>query len=167
VASIFVSRVDTKVDKILEGIKNEELRGKIAVANVKVIYQRFKELFNSAEFQKLKTKGANIQRPLWASTSTKNPAYSDVKYVEELIGVQTINTIPPHTINAFLEHGKVELTIESQLDKAKSDLTELKALGIDIDETCREIQNAGVKAFQNSFDKLIRAIKTKMNRVDT
>ncbi len=163
VASIFVSRVDTKVDKILEGIENEELKGKIAVANAKVIYQSFKEFFSSEEFRRLDSKGANVQRPLWASTSTKNPVYSDVKYVEELIGSQTINTIPPHTINAFLDHGKVELTIENQLDKAKSYLIRLKALGIDIDDVCQQIQDAGVRAFQDSFDKLILSIERKLN----
>ncbi|UCD55633.1 MAG: transaldolase [Candidatus Omnitrophota bacterium] len=167
VASIFVSRVDTKIDKILEDIGNEELKGKIAVSNAKVIYQSFKKLFGGEEFQGLKTKGANVQRPLWASTSTKNPVYSDVKYVEELIGAQTINTIPPHTIDAFLDHGKTELTVENQLDEAKSYLARLKALGIDIDDICRQTQDAGVKAFQASFDKLILSIEKKMNRLDT
>ena len=163
VASIFVSRVDTRMDKILEDIENEELKGKIAVANSKMIYQSFKEFFSSEEFRQLNSKGANVQRLLWASTSTKNPVYSDVKYVEELIGAQTINTIPPHTIDAFLDHGKIELTIESGLDKAKSYLTRLKTLDIDIDEICQEIQDAGVKAFQDSFDKLILSIEQKLH----
>ena len=163
VASIFVSRVDTKIDKMLDGIEGEELKGKIAVANAKVIYQSFKKLFNSEEFLRLRSKGANVQRPLWASTSTKNPVYSDVKYVEELIGAETINTIPPHTIDAFLDHGRVELTIERDIDKAKSNLARLKTLGIDIDEICREIQDTGVKAFQDSFDKLIRSIEQKLH----
>lgn len=154
VMSVFVSRVDTKVDKILEDMGNEDLKGKIAIANAKMIYRKFKELSFA---------GGNIQRVLWASTSTKNPAYKDLKYVEELIGEKTINTMPPQTISAFLDHGKVELTIESGLDKAKSDLVKLKALGIDIDKVCDEIQAAGVKAFQNSFDKLICSIEQKMH----
>lgn len=154
VASVFVSRIDTKLDKVFEEKKINELKGKIAVANAKMIYRKFKEL----DF-----KGGNIQRVLWASTSTKNPAYSDVKYVEELIGPDTINTMPPETIDAFLDHGKAELTVEKDLDKAKSYLAKLKSLGIDIDETCQEIQDAGVTAFQNSFDKLIRAIEQKIS----
>lgn len=162
VTSIFVSRVDTKIDKVLENLQNEELKGTIAVANAKMIYQRFKEIIASKEFQDLKSKGANVQRVLWASTSTKNPLYNDVKYVEELIGPQTINTMPPATIDAFFDHGKIGLTIEKDLDKAKSDLTKLKAFGIDIDETCQEIQDDGVKAFQASFDKLIQSIEQKI-----
>lgn len=161
VASIFVSRVDTKVDKILGGTQNDGLKGKTAVANAKMIYQRFKEIFSSEEFKKLNKKDANIQRVLWASTSTKNPVYSDVKYVEELIGTQTINTMPPKTIDAFLDHGKVELAVGKGIDKAKSDLDRLKSLGIDIDGICQEIQDAGVEAFQNSFDKLIQSIEQK------
>ena len=163
VASVFISRVDAKIDKILEGTENEDLKGKIAVHNAKMIYQSFKKLFNSEEFHGLRSKGANVQRPLWASTGTKDAAYSDVKYVEELIGTETINTMPPKTIDAFLDHGRAEVTIETGLDKAKSNLTRLKALGIDIDEICQEIQDAGVKAFQNSFDKLIQSIEQKMH----
>ncbi|MGB2706444.1 MAG: transaldolase, partial [Candidatus Omnitrophota bacterium] len=132
VASVFVSRVDTKLDKIFEEKKIDELKGKIAVANAKMIYRKFKEL----DF-----KGGNIQRVLWASTSTKNPSYSDVKYVEELIGTETVNTMPPQTVDAFLDHGRVEVTIEKDLDKARSCLAKLKSLGIDIDETCQEIQD--------------------------
>ena len=161
VASIFVSRVDTKVDKMLESTEGTHLEGKIAVANSKMIYQKFKELNSCARFQELKSKGANLQRVLWASTSTKNAAYSDVKYVEELIGQHTINTMPPQTIDAFLVHGKVKPAVENRLDRARTDLDNLKALGIDIDDLCREIQDAGVLAFQNSFNKLIRSIEQK------
>lgn len=153
VASVFISRVDTKLDKTFEEKKIKDLKGKIAVANAKMIYQKFK---------KLNFKGGNIQRPLWASTSTKNPAYRDVKYVEELIGPDTVNTIPPATVEAFLDHGKTHpWPLEKDLDKAKSDLAKLKALGIDIDQVCQEIQDAGVSAFQTSFDKLIHSIKQK------
>jgi len=158
VASAFISRIDTKLDKIFAEKNTEDLKGKIAVANAKMIYQKFKEL---------KPKEGNPQRPLWASTSTKNPAYSDTKYVEELIGLDTVNTMPPATVEAFLDHGKTESALEEDLDKAKRDLAKLKTLGIDMDLVCQEIQDAGVAAFQTSFDKLIQAIKTKMNRVDT
>ena len=162
VASVFVSRIDTKVDKILEVRDEKEMQGKAAIANSKMIYQKFKELFSGSDFQELKLKGANIQRALWASTSTKNPIYRDVKYVEELIGQQTINTMPPATIDAFLDHGKVELTIEKDLDRERGYLKKLKNLGIDLDNLCQEIQDAGVKAFQDSFDKLIRSIEKKI-----
>jgi len=158
VASVFISRVDTKLDKLFDEKNAGELKGKIAVANAKMIYKKFKEL----DF-----KGGNAQRVLWASTSAKNPSYSDVKYVEELIGAETINTMPPQTVDAFLDHGKVELAIEKGLDNAGSDLAKLLSLDINLDEICQKIQDAGVTAFQNSFNELTRAIKTKMNRVDT
>ena len=162
VSSIFVSRIDTKLDKIFGERKKNELAGKIAVANSKMIYQSFKEIFKSSDFNGLKTKGANMQRVLWASTSTKNPSYNDVKYVEELIGPDTINTMPPVTIDAFLDHGKVAVTVENDLDGEKAYLDKLKTLGIDIERVCQEIQDAGVTAFQNSFDKLIRSIESKI-----
>lgn len=153
VASVFISRVDTKIDKILENAQKENLKGRAAVANAKMIYQKFRKLFEPGS--------ANIQRVLWASTSTKNPAYKDVKYVEELIGKETVNTMPPPTVEAFLDHGEVKLTVENGIDEARVFLTELKSLGIDIDRICQEIQDAGVKAFQASFDKLIHAIEQK------
>ena len=161
VASVFVSRVDTWIDKILDDLKNEDLKGKIAVSNIKMIYQKFKEIFGD-KFRSMKEKGGNIQRPLWASTSTKNRAYNDVKYVEELVGRDTINTIPPETINAFLDHGKPEITIEKDLDAAKSGLGKLKTLGVDIEKICQEIQDVGVESFQASFEKLIRSIEQKI-----
>jgi len=153
VASVFVSRVDTKLDKIFEEKKAEELKGKIAVGNAKMIYRKFREL----DF-----KGGNVQRVLWASTSAKNPSYSDVKYVEELIGQNTINTMPPATAAAFLDHGKAETAVEKGLDKARADLSVLPALGINLEQVCQEIQDAGLKAFQDSFDKLIGSIENKM-----
>ena len=162
VASVFISRVDAKLDKVFEERGKSELKGKIAVSNAKIIYKRFKELFNSDEFVALKKKGANPQRVLWASTSAKNPDYRDVKYVEELIGPYTINTMPPQTIEAFLDHGIVDLTIEKDVDKAKSYLATLKNLGIDINNICQKIQDEGVDAFQASFDKLTGSIKQKI-----
>ena len=162
VASVFVSRIDTKIDDVLECAGTERMKGKAAVANSKMIYRRFKEIFKAGDFPILLQKGANPQRVLWASTSTKNPAYSDLKYVEELIGPDTINTMPPQTVKAFLDHGKPELRLENGLDEARSDLAELERLGIDIDGISSEIQAAGVIAFQNSFDKLIQSIEQKM-----
>ena len=161
VASVFVSRIDTKVDKMLDGTKEKNLKGKISVANSKMIYQKFKEIFNNSDFQELKSKGANLERLLWASTSTKAPAYNDVKYVEELIGPETINTIPPHTIDAFLDHGKIELTVEKNLNEEKTYLEKLNTLGLNIDSICQQIQDEGIKAFQTSFDKLVYSITQK------
>ncbi|MBN1353454.1 MAG: transaldolase [Candidatus Omnitrophica bacterium] len=161
VASVFVSRIDTKLDRIFEEKKAEGLKGKIAVANSKMIYQKFKDLFKSTDFGKLKQKGANLQRVLWASTSTKNPAYPDLKYVEGLIGPDTINTMPPDTMNAFLDHGKACFEVEENLGEARAALARLTAFGIDLEKICQEIQDAGVKAFQNSFSKLINAIEEK------
>jgi len=161
VASVFVSRIDSRIDKILDEKENLELKGKIAVSYMKMIYQKFKEIFESSDFKGLKSKGANAQRVLWASTSTKNPSYRDVMYVEDLIGPNTINTMPPKTVDAFLRHGKVELTIEKDMDKARSNLAKIKSLGINIDSLCQEIQDAGVGSFQTSFDKLICAIAKK------
>ena len=161
VASVFVSRVDTKIDKILEDMNVNSLKGKIAVANVKMIYQMFKELFNDKDWDDLVSKGAGIQRVLWGSTSTKNAAYSDVKYVDELIGKDTINTLPDNTLQAFLDHGNPRLTIEEGLDKAKQDLALLEQQGIDLNSVCDEIQQEGVDSFQASFRKLKDAIADK------
>lgn len=174
VASVFVSRVDTKVDKILEELASKkedktkkekilDLRGKAAVANCKMIYQRFKEIFFSGEFNDLREKGANIQRALWASTSTKNPDYRDVRYVEELIGPDSINTMPHQTVLAFHDHGLVRPAIEDDTDGAKRVLAELKSLGIDISGICESLQKEGVEAFSRSFVSLIDSIEKKMN----
>ena len=161
VASVFVSRVDTKVDKILEDIKIDSLTGKIAVSNVKMIYQKFKELFYGNVMDGLVSNGAGIQRVLWGSTSSKNPAYSDVKYVDELIGKDTINTLPDSTLQAFLDHGNPRLTIEEDLDKARQRLDLLEQQGVDLESVCDEIQREGVEAFQASFRKLKEAVADK------
>lgn len=173
VASVFVSRIDTKIDKMLDNLagagdsKTEQwkilnLRGRAAVANSKVIYQRFKEIFFGTEFGELAKKGANIQRVLWASTSTKNPDYRDVKYVEELIGPHSINTMPHQTVLAFYEHGIVKPAIEDGLNEARTALNELKSFGVDIDVVCDGLQKEGVKAFSDSFNSLIGSIEKKM-----
>ena len=160
VASVFISRVDTTIDDMLAEKGINDLKGAIAVSNAKMIYQSFKDIFGKNEFNKIKY--ANPQRVLWASTSTKNPKYNDLKYVEELVGPNTINTMPPNTMEAFLDHGKAVHALENDLDRAKSYLEKLKAAGIDINSVCQKIQDAGVMSFQKSFDKLIKSIKDKM-----
>ena len=148
VASVFVSRVDTVVDKLVP----QELQGRIAVDGIKLMYQAFKDLFAGSE---------NIQRPLWASTGTKNPAYSDVKYIEELIGANTVNTVPPSTLKAFLNHGHAALTVESGLDTAKEDLEKVKALGVNMDEVCAKLLADGLASFNKAFESLMSAIEKK------
>ncbi|MFH1406690.1 MAG: transaldolase [Candidatus Omnitrophota bacterium] len=163
VASVFVSRVDTKVDALLDKIAPQaDYKGKAAVANCKIIYQEFKKIFYGMEFMELRNKGARIQRIVWASTSTKNPAYSDIKYVEELVGPDTVNTMPQATIEAYLKHGRPSLRLEEDLDTAENTLSQLESLGIYIDDVCNETQTEGVKAFQDSFDSLIASIKLKI-----
>ncbi|MCK4909769.1 MAG: transaldolase [Planctomycetes bacterium] len=170
VASVFVSRIDSKIDKLLDELAKQKpeqkdaadaLKGKVAVAYMKSIHQSYKKIFSQENFGDLLSNKAHVQRILWASTSTKSPAYRDVLYVEELIGPQTINTVPPKTLDAFLDHGKVAVTIDQDLDQARSILTSFKSLGFDISRICQEIQDAGVKSFQDAFDKLIQSIKNK------
>lgn len=150
VASVFVSRVDTAVDAALP--KDCDLAGKIAVDGIRLMYQEFKKLFANEKF---------IQRPLWASTGTKNKAYSDVKYVEDLIGPDTVNTVPPATLDAFVDHGKAALTLESDLNEAESEIKKLSSLGIDFDAICAKLLADGLKAFNAAFESLMEAIKTK------
>ncbi len=156
VASFFVSRVETLVDKKLDGSGEggAQLKGKAAVANTKLVYQRFKEVFGGKRFAELKAKGARVQRPLWASTSTKNPAYSDIKYVEDLIGPDTVNTMPPETMDAFRDHGNPVATLEQQLENARADVESLRTAGVDLLDVGEELQEQGVKAFAKSFEDL-------------
>jgi transaldolase len=172
VASVFISRIDTKVDNLLEVFASRThdidvkarinfLKGKIAIANVKSIYQKFKEVFGERNFWGLKAKGAVLQRPLWASTSTKNPAYSDLIYVDNLIGPMTVNTMPHQTVLAFQDHGRIALTLESDLPGACAYLTQVEDIGISVEMICQEAQVEGVRAFQQSFDTLMSAIKKK------
>ena len=176
VASFFVSRVDTVVDKLLcqlkeqastEIVKNtcEDLFGKAAIANTRLVYQEFKKIFSEKSFLNFKEKGFNVQRPLWASTSTKNPNYRDVLYVEELIGENTINTMPLDTMAAFRSHGRVTSTLENGLEEAIRTLSLLKDLGIDLDAVTLKLQEAGVKLFLNSFDNLISSIAKKRKKI--
>lgn len=170
VASFFVSRVDTNVDKRLQSIvqaggakakQAEVLLGKAAIANARLAYAAYKKVFSSERFLKLKQQGARVQRPLWASTSTKNPAYRDVMYIEELIGRDTINTIPQQTLNAFLDHGKVRPSLEQDLTGATKTLADLEMLGISMDEVTYELEVEGVKTFADAFTVLLDAVKAK------
>jgi len=168
VASFFVSRVDKAVDKALEDIGTPgalSLRGKIAIANAKMAYKRFKEVFSGENWEHLKKRGARLQRPLWASTGTKNPAYSDVLYVEELVGPDTINTMPPATLNAFRDHGKVRSAIEEDLEKAEEALNSLASLGVDLGEITEKLQADGVDSFADSFDSLLDTLKDKRQEI--
>ena len=165
VASFFVSRVDTLVDRALENAGAPEARdllGKIAIANSKMVYQRFEEIFHGEGFVPLRRRGARVQRPLWASTGTKNPAYSDVLYVENLVGSETVNTVPMETLRAFQDHGRVTgPTIREDLDAAGAALQRLQALGIDLNGVAEKLQDDGVKAFASSFDQLMAALEKK------
>jgi transaldolase len=164
VASFFVSRVDTKVDKALDQIGTDEalaLRGRAAIANAKMAYAAYGEIFGGEEFADLRAAGARVQRCLWASTSTKNPEYRDVLYVEELIGPETVNTMPLETIEAFLDHGRVERTLDADLDQARQTLRRIEALGISMERVTQELIEEGVAAFAKSFDELIETIESQ------
>lgn len=172
VASFFVSRVDTAVDKLLDEKiaatsdqamkeKLKRLQGKAAVANAKLAYQKFREVFESERFKNLRVHRARVQRPLWASTSTKNPVYSDILYVEELIGKDTVNTMPPETVQAFKDHGRPRLSIEENIEQAKQVMKELAEVGISLKQVTKKLQEDGVKSFADSFQKLWHCIATK------
>jgi transaldolase len=164
VASFFVSRVDTEADKRLEAIGTEEalaLRGKLAIANARLAYQQYKEAFSGERWDALAANGAMKQRCLWASTSTKNPEYRDVMYVEQLIGPETVNTMPKETIEAFQEHGEVRPTLEEGLDEARALLDELAAAGVDYDDVTRVLEEEGVQKFADSFEELLEGVAEK------
>ncbi|MCB0179063.1 MAG: transaldolase [Anaerolineae bacterium] len=164
VASFFVSRIDVAVDRQLEALGSERaaaLLGKTAIANARLAYQAFKAVFNSDRFAGLKAAGAQLQRPLWASTGTKNPAYSDTLYVDELIGPHTVNTMPPATLDAFRDHGQAALTIEADLAGASQVMAELAALDISLDDVTRTLEVDGVKAFADAFASLLATIERR------
>jgi transaldolase len=162
VASFFVSRVDTEADKRLdEAGAPEELKGKLAVANAKLAYQRYKALFSGERWETLAPKGAKTQRCLWASTSTKNPDYRDVLYVEELIGPETVNTMPEETIEAFQDHGEVALTLEQDVDEAKRVFEQIADAGIDYDDVVVTLEQEGVQKFADSFSELLDGVEAK------
>ncbi len=172
VASVFVSRIDTAVDALLEAFAAREpdarrrelagsLKGRVAVANSHLCYADFRSIFAAEDFRRLGAKGANIQRPLWGSTSAKNPAYSDVKYVEELIARDTVNTMPEKTFAAFLDHGRVAEALTPDASKSEAILAELATLGISIDDVCDRLLEDGVRAFDRSLDDLLQSIEKK------
>ena len=173
VASLFVSRVDTKVDKMLtakleaandasERKGLQSLKGRVAIANAKMMYQKYKELFGENErWRRLRQQGARVQRLLWASTSTKNPDYPDTYYVEALVGPDTVDTMPPKTIDAFRDHGRVAPQLEEGLAEARETLNRLAEVGINLRQITQELQDEGVDSFAKSFDELIAALKKK------
>jgi len=162
VASFFVSRVDTEADRRLDEIRGPgDLRGRLAVANAKLAYRRYKELFSGERWQALSAKGATPQRCLWASTSTKNPDYSDVLYVETLIGPETVNTMPEETIRSFQDHGRVALTLEEGIDEAREVFERLAAAGVDYDDVTATLEREGVEKFADSFAELREGIRAK------
>jgi transaldolase len=161
VASFFVSRIDVMVDEKLDGVGSPEakaLKGKIAIANAKMAYQRFKEAFSGSRWEELAAKGARVQRPLWASTSTKDPDYPDTIYVDNLVGAHTVNTVPPDTLDAILDHGQVEPSVEAGLDEAREQLRRLGELGIDLDEVTDAVLVEGVEKFATPFTSLMDTI---------
>lgn len=176
VASVFVSRIDTVVDNILEDLARKEkdsalrneleaLKGKAAAANVALIYQKSREIFSRDEFRLLRKSGANIQRPLWASTGTKNPVYSNIKYIEELMAKDTVNTAPENTLEAFLAGGKVKEALNDDIKEAKDVLTRLKRFNIDVDTICQKLLKDGIILFENSFDSLLKSIENKISAI--
>ena len=176
VASFFVSRVDTLVDKMLddkikattdsaEQQKLKMLQGKAAIANARLVYQDFKKIFSTPRFETLKHSGAHVQRPLWASTSTKNPAYRDVLYAEELIGPDTVDTMPLETIENFKDHGRAELTIENNIPQAKAELETLESVGIHYDAVTQQLLDEGVQKFADSFHQLFQGIEEKKQAI--
>jgi transaldolase len=167
VASFFVSRVDTETDKRLDEIGgHDDLKGKLGIANAKLAYQRYEEIFTGERWDALLTAGASTQRCLWASTSTKNPEYRDVMYVEELIGPQTVNTMPIETIRAFQDHGEVRgSTLEEGLDDARRLLVDLAKAGVDYDDVIRVLEEEGVEKFMDSFDQLLDGIQAKKDQL--
>jgi transaldolase len=172
VASFFVSRVDTEIDKRLDALiakaspaekeRLQMLKGRAAIANAKLAYKLFTEKFSGPRWEALAKHGARVQRPLWASTSTKNPAYRDVMYVEDLIGPDTVNTMPPATIDAFRDHGVVERTVDKKVSAAQGLLKEIEAVGISIDDVTAKLLRDGIASFQKSFDELLGGIETKV-----
>ncbi len=168
VASFFVSRIDTYTDRELEKVGTEKalaLRGTAAIANSKLAYRRFREIFYGKEFVAQRQRGARVQRVLWGSTSTKNPAYPDTKYVDGLIGADTVNTIPLETINAFLDHGKVRRTVDKGLTSAEQLLADLKIVGVDLDIITEQLLRDGVKAFADSYHQLLKTLAERKSAI--
>jgi transaldolase len=178
VASFFLSRIDVLVDKLLlhrvlpnnadRGTGADKLLGKIAVANAKLAYQSFKDIFQGRSWEKLVDKGARVQRPLWASTSTKNPEYNDVMYVEPLIGPYTVNTMPEETISAFADHGQIdENSIDEGLEDAQENIKMLESLGIDLNQVTQQLEDEGIQKFIDPFNELMTNLNEKSEKFST
>jgi transaldolase len=166
VASFFVSRVDTEADKRLEAVGAKKLEGKLAVANAKLAYAHFQQAFAGERWEYLASKGATVQRPLWASTSTKNPSYRDVLYVEELIGPDTVNTMPLETIRAFQDHGEVRGdTVTQDLDAARKVFDDLREAGVDYDDVVAVLEAEGVQKFSDAFGEIVEGIRVKRGQL--
>ena len=166
VASFFVSRVDTEVDKRLDASNGPtELKGKAAIANARLAYQLFLDRFSSPRWKALEAKGARVQKPLWASTSTKNPVYRDVMYVEELIGPRSINTVPPQTLDAFKDHGETRRTVDAGVDEARRTIERLEQAGISMTSVTDKLLVEGLASFQKSFDSLIGGLEAKSRQL--
>jgi transaldolase/glucose-6-phosphate isomerase len=173
VASFFISRIDTSVDRQLDALQAQDpdspllgsLKGKIAIARAKAAYALFKESVAGERWKRLAARGARVQRPLWASTSTKNPAYPDTMYVDLLIGPHTVNTTPPVTLDAFRDHGTVALTIEDGLDESREQLAQLAELGVDLEAITQDLLDDGVAGFAASFDSLLSSIRDKIDQL--
>lgn len=172
VASVFVSRIDTAIDKMLDDKISKEqnekiintlrsLRGKAAVANSRLIFQKYLEIFSGKEFKRLKDNGTKVQRVLWGSTGTKDPSYSDIKYVTELIGSPTVNTLPQKTLDAFMDHGVIKETLTNNVNESEEIFKTLGSFEIDISKVCRDLLNKGVTSFERSFDSLLNTIEKK------
>jgi transaldolase len=174
VASFFVSRVDVAVDALLAKLAQEDpaqadlynsLQGKVAVANSKLAYRQFEEIFSGPRWEKLAAAGARVQRPLWASTSTKNPAYPDLIYVDTLIGPDTVNTMPPQTLKAFADHGVPSRTVDQDIEAARAALAAVAAVGISLDQVTDELEADGVKKFGDSFEQLLATIEERRKQL--
>ena len=163
VASIFVSRIDTSIDKKLD--EKSPLRGKAAVQNCEIIYHKFRNSFGAREFEALKLKGANVQRVLWASTGTKDPLYSDIKYITELIAPDTVNTVPDKTLEAVLDHGVAKTAMPGQVAGAQQAIEQLRLAGIDVGMVCNQLLDEGLAAFEKSFEELTTSIEEKSKRL--
>ncbi|MCP4142649.1 MAG: transaldolase [Chloroflexi bacterium] len=159
VASFFISRLDSIIDDQLPEIS--PLRGKIAVANAKIAYEAFQEVASDVRFGKLQLVRANYQRPLWASTSTKNPDYPDTLYLDELIGPATVNTVPPATLDAFIDHGKASATLTADMDAAHQAINDLAAAGISLSQATQDLEDAGVESFADAFTSLLKTIEER------
>jgi transaldolase len=172
VASFFLSRIDVLIDPLLEKNMAEKspiagvagsLRGEVAIASAKIAYQMWKEIVAGERFQRLADRGASPQRVLWASTSTKNPAYNDVKYVEALIGPKTVDTVPLETLNAYRDHGKPDLRLEQGVEEARRSLRRLSEVGIDLDQVTQQLEDEAVTKFVTPFDNLMKTLEAKRN----